>query len=168
LDIDIYYNCVWISVSRYDKQGWKMKNEHAALDSGLTATLLFLIISLTFSATAITWFLFQIYGISVAGINLPTSQTSQNINYLSDNSTDSVIMKNGDWLYTGNGRVSTVADSYLIFNNIGYSDGTNYVNEYIIDNKNLDYGIIIVYNSEGCLEVIAKDDGFYLHNSWAL
>jgi len=137
----------------------------------VAGVLIFLLTSIIISSVAITWFLFQIYGISISGVVLP-SQTDGSVNInLMDNSTESnANLYNSigsSWSYNpATGRTANNANSYLIFDNVALGIANYYTNDYYINNANkTDYSIVLEYNNDGVIEVITKQDGFYICDS---
>lgn len=140
-----------------------MKNEQAAND-GATTLLIMLIGSLLISSVAISWFLLQIYGVTVSGIALPNSDSlgvvySSHQNFSTNNVDFSTINVDGDWVFVKNvGRVlrtvspsAAILFSYLQINNV-QANANVYDNTYWINNsavnefqKHGDYSIILRY-----------------------
>jgi len=140
----------------------------------VAGVLIFLLSSIIISSVAITWFLFQIYGVNISGVILP-SQTdgSVNINLMDNSTASNANLYNSvgsTWTYDPLiGRTANNDNSYLVFDNIALGIGNYYTNDYWIKNPNKkDYSIVLEYNNDGVLEIITKQDGFYMCDSATL
>lgn len=140
-------------------------SEKGAIDNGVVAMLMLLITSLVFSSVAISWFLLQIYGVSVSGISLPTFTGGQSQDFLSNSYDNNVLVYGGEWQYTsGIGRKAVADNSFVVFNNVVSNNNHIYTNQYKINNtQKKDYAVILEYSQNGYSEIITKSDGFYYH-----
>lgn len=146
----------------------KKLNENAT-GSGLVLTIF---TSLIFSTVLISWFMLQIYGVTVAGIDLP----SNNFSYSStqDFQTNNINIETirtvdeSHWDYqTGIGKVLTDFNSGLgggiYINNIQPNPSGYVTNHYHINNSvKGEYTIILNTNSAGSgAKLVISNDGIY-------
>ena len=133
--------------------------------------------SLIFSTVMISWFMLQMYGVSIAGIDLPTSAITYNSNQ--DFTTNSINISTyvtrgeDEWIYnSGVGRVLSKAATqgyfsqtwnFLMLNNIQKNSNGDIINKYSINNSvKGDYTIIIRFTGgDDQIEFKIKDDGLY-------
>lgn len=144
-----------------------MKNDKAALDSGVSIVLIILVTSILISSILISWFLFNIYDITIAGIAMPLLSGSQYENFVDNTVSTDVYVIGGNWTYTaGVGRTADTDNSYLLFDNVISNNNYAYTNEYhIINSLKSDYSIILEYSTNSKLEIIVKSDGFHIPDS---
>lgn len=138
-------------------------NENAGVDNGVVFTLMFFVISLVFSATVITWLLFQVYGVSISGVSLAVLTGEQNQNFKTNAYTSDVIQIDGSWFYReGIGLEAQNSDSYLILDSLVPHDDGSYTNIYKINNtNNVEYSIVLHYSQNYVEEILVHEDGFY-------
>lgn len=149
-----------------------IKQNESASGSALVLTIF---TSLLFSTVLITWFMLQMYGVSVAGIDMPTGQTGYSNtqsfmnNQINDTTLD--ISKYGIWQYQdGIGRVliqkSTSGWTYLLINNIQRDSQGIITNTYYINNSvKQDYTIVLRYTgSVDHTEFTITNDGIHVPN----
>lgn len=151
----------------------KKFNENA---TGSTLVVL-VFTSLLLSTMMISWFMLQIYGVSVAGIGLPDGnfQYSSNQDFTTNNINLSTMVTKGqdEWKYqVGIGRVLSILTdghyfsktyNYLLINNIQLNNAGKITNTYYINNSvKQDYTIVLRYtDGDDRVELKVKNDGLY-------
>lgn len=147
------------------------KNHDAMFDNGVVAMTYFLIISLTFTTVSVSWFLLNIYGVSVSPISLGNFNGGQDYNFkVISTTTNNVLIYNGNWDFSsGIGRTASNDNSFIIFNDVISNTNSHFTTEYNINNTyQSDYGIILEYFSEGYSEILTKSDGYYYHSYYTV
>lgn len=143
-------------------------------DASSTGLVIIVFTSLIFSTVLISWFMLQIYGVSVAGLSPKDMIMTGKISYASfqDFTSNQINQSNidvssyGIWSYQeGVGRVllqkSTSGWSYLLINNIQKDSRGIITNRYHINNSvKQDYTIVLRYTGGSDQnEITITDDG---------
>lgn len=143
-----------------------------AADVGVKVVII-VFISLLVSTTLISWFLLQMYGVSVAGIGLPTEQENylshQNFTSNEINRTTITTSMYGIWEHQPNvGRVLIQKNdwkkSYFLIENIQKDSAGIITNTYYINNSvKHDYIIVLRYTQMSDeSEIIISNDGIHV------
>ena len=135
--------------------------------TGAQNVIIFFTISLIFTSVVVAWMLVNIYGVSVSGITIPDITGGKNLDFTSSTTdTSSVNEHGGAWTtISGEGKVSTTANSYIVMNGIYSSNDHTYTNDYYLYNPNkLPYSIVLEYqdNNNRVLEIIVDENGYYI------
>lgn len=135
-------------------------------NTGAAQIIIFFAISLFFSSLAISWFLFQAYGVNLSPIPMELFYSDNAIDFKSGDGSGNgnLYLVGGNWNYnTGVGRVADAENAYLLFNNAGASNAGAHTNTYRINNTNQrDYSIVLSYSGVRVQKVVVAQDGFHV------
>lgn len=163
------------------KFGEVISNMKKLNDTATGSTLVVIVfISLLFSTVLISWFMLQIYGVTIAGIGLPAGNyyyssnqdfktNTINLSTISQKGADEFIYQSGIGrvlLTKTNGYYFSDTWNYLLINNIKSDTAGKIINTYHINNSvKKDYSVILRYSGgDDQIEFKIKNDGLYLPN----